>query len=204
MKLYQYTLSPNSRRVRIFIAEKGVELPFIHVDITRGESHIPEYLKINPMGAVPVLELDDGSYIAESVAICRYFEALQPEPSLFGVAPLEIARIEMWQRRIELKWYMPATMFWLHSSPVNAARIKQIPEWAEQNREAVSKFLGWLDGEMAHREYVAGDKFSIADILAFTASMDQSKPTVGLNFDPALKNLARWHARVSSRPSANA
>jgi len=204
MKLYQYSMSPNSRRVRLFLAEKGLDIPCVEVDISRGENHSPAYLKINPMGAVPALEADDGTYIAESVAICRYFEALQPQPSLFGVTPMEIAMIEMWQRRIELKWFVPLTEYWLHSAPMYAQRVRQIPALAEQNRAAISQFLTWLDGDLANREYIAGDRYSMADILALTTMDHGNSPDVGLMTSPELKHLARWHRIVSSRDSVKA
>lgn len=203
MKLYQFDLSPNSRRVRLFLAEKGLEIPYVDVDLGKGESHTPDFLRLNPMGEVPVLETDEGCYIAESVAICRYFEALQPEPHLFGVTPIEMARIEMWQRRIELKWFGPLTQYWLHTSPRFAHQRRQIPEWAEQNAQAVSEFVTWLDGELAGREYIAGECFSIADILALTA-IDHGNTAVGLKTSPVSKNLARWHQTVAGRPSATA
>ena len=204
MKLYQTNYSPNSRRVRIFLAEKGLDVPYIHVDLSKGESHTPDYLKMNPMGEVPLLETDDGCYIAESVAICRYFEALQPEPHLFGSTPLEIATIEMWQRRIELKWFGPLTQYWLHTSPMYTRHLKQIPEWADQNCKAVDKFVTWLDGDLSNREYIAGDRYSIADILALAAIDHGNSAVVGLQTNPELNNLARWHQTVSRRPSATA
>jgi glutathione S-transferase len=202
MKLYQFHLSPNSRRVRLFLAEKGLDIPCVHVDISQGESHAPEYLKMNPMGEVPLLETDDGRYIAESVAICRYFEALQPEPPLFGVTPDEIATIEMWQRRIELKWFGPLIMFWHHTSPIFAPILKQIPEWAEHNRQAICHFVTWLDGALAGREYIAGERYTMADILAL-ATIDHGN-IIGLETSPELQNLWRWHGTVSSRKSAQA
>jgi glutathione S-transferase len=203
MKLHQYDYSPNSRRVRIFLAEKGLDIPTVPVDIRKGESHTPDYLRMNPMGEVPLLETNDGCYIAESVAICRYFEAIQPEPTLFGVTSTEIATIEMWQRRVELKWFGPLTLYWAHTSPIFASKFKQIPEAAEQNCQAVHTFLSWLDSELSSREYIAGERYSIADILALTA-IDHGNQVVGLKTSPALKNLARWHEMVSSRPSARA
>jgi len=203
MKLHQSNLSPNSRRVRVFLAEKGLDIPYVDVDLSKGESHTPDYLNMNPMGEVPMLETDDGCYITESVAICRYFEALQPEPHLFGVTPIEMATIEMWQRRIELKWFGPLTQFWGHTSPRFAHRHGQIPEWAEQNAQAVGEFVTWLDSELSGREYIAGESFSIADILAL-ATFDHGNATVGLKTSPALKNLVRWHQMVSRRPSARA
>ena len=201
MKLYQSHLSPNSRRVRLFLAEKGLDIPSVEVDLRTGESHTPDYLKMNPMGEVPVLETDEGCYIAESVAICRYVEALQPEPHLFGVTPIEMALIEMWQRRIELKWFGPLTQFWHHSSPLFAHKLRQIPEWAEHNAQAVGEFVTWLDSELSDREYIAGKCLSIADILALVA-IDHANTAVGLKTSPALKNLMRWHQTVSRRPSA--
>ncbi len=203
MQLYQYFGSPNSRRVRIYLAEKGMQIPCIEVDIGRGESHTPEYLRMNPMGEVPLLQTDGGAYIAESVAICRYLEALQPEPRLFGTTADEVGSIDMWQRRIELKWFVPLTGYWMHTSPIYVQRLTQIPAWAEQNRHAISDFLIWLDGELAARTFIAGDRYSIADILALT-TMDHSNRVVGLAVDPDLKHLARWHRTVSERPSARA
>jgi glutathione S-transferase len=202
MKLYQSHFSPNSRRVRMFLAEKGLEVPCIDVDIRSGQSHTPDYLKINPMGQVPVLTMDDDSSIAESVAICHYFEALRPEPALFGGTPRETAVIEMWQRRIELKWFVPLTQYWLHSAPMWAYNVRQIPELAEQNRDEISRFLTWLDGDMADREFIAGDRYSMADIIALTTMDHANSVHVGLKVSPELHNLARWHERVSGRPSA--
>lgn len=204
MRLYHSYVSPNSRRVRIFLAEKGIAIPCTQVDIRKGQSHTPEYLEINPMGEVPALTLDDGTSLAESVAICRYFEAQQPAPALFGTTPRQTAVIEMWQRRIELKWFVPLTQYWLHSTPMWAQRMKQIPELAEQNCAAIAQFLMWLDDDLASREYMAGSEFSMADIIALTTMDHADSAYVGLDVSPALKNLARWHERVSGRPSANA
>lgn len=203
MKLYQSEFSPNSRRVRMYLAEKRVQVPCVQVDIRKGATHTPEYLKINPMGEVPVLELDNGRRIAESIAICRYFEALYPEPSLFGATPDQIGTIEMWQRRIELKWFGPLISYWHHTSPMWTTGVKQIPEWAEQTRVAINKFLTWLDSDMSEREFIAGASFSIADILGL-AAMDHGNLIVGFMTPPELRNIARWHATVSSRASAKA
>jgi glutathione S-transferase len=190
--------------VRIFLAEKGLEVPMVEVDISAGQSHTPEYLKINPMGQVPALVMDDGSAIAESVAICRYLEALRPEPDLFGRTPRELAEIDMWQRRIELNWSVPLTRYWHHSSQMWAGRVAQIPALAEQNRAAIGRFIVWLDGEIAGREYVAGNRYTMADILAL-ATMDHANSVyVGLTVSNRLENLARWHDTVSSRTSARA
>ena len=204
MKLYQANSSPNSRRVRIFLVEKGLDIPFVDVDLSKGRSHTSDYLKINPMGEVPALVIDESTSISESVAICRYFEALQPGPPLFGSTPKESAVIEMWQRRIELKWFVPLTQYWLHSAPMWAHRVRQIPGLAEQHRESISRFLIWLDGDIADREYIAGDSYSMADILALTTMDHANSARVGLHVSQELGNLARWHETVSRRPSAKA
>lgn len=203
MKLYQSNFSPNSRRVRIYLAEKQIQVPCVEVDIRTGASHTPEYLKRNPMGEVPALELDDGQVIAESIAICRYFEALHRHTALFGTTAQEIATIEMWQRRIELKWFGPLVAYWHHSAPSWAGRVKQIPELAAQNRGQIINFCTWLDGEMADREYIAGREFTIADILGLVA-FDHGVYVGGFEPVKELKNLERWRTLVASRPGAGA
>jgi glutathione S-transferase len=205
MKIYTYPGAPNPRRVDIYLAEKGIEVPRETVDIMKGRTRSPEFLeKINAAGGVPVLELDDGSHIAESVAICRYFEALHPTPPLFGSTPEEIGRIEMWNRRIELNYMMPVGQVWIHGSPFTKAVVKhQIEEVAETNRSVVRRYHQFLDDQLARREFVAGDTFTMADILALTTT-DFAGGLVKLPFDPSLANLAAWHARVSGRPSAKA
>jgi glutathione S-transferase len=205
MKLYTYAGAPNPRRVHIFLAEKGIALPFETVDITKRANRTPEFLaNVNPLGGLPVLALDDGTHLAESVAICRYFEALHPEPALFGRTPAEIGRIEMWNRRIELGFMMPVGMAWVHGSPLTKAVVKhQIPEMAEQSRELVRRQFDFLDAELAKREFVAGDAHSMADILALT-TFDFAGQLNHLHPEPRHANLLRWHAAVSSRPSARA
>ena len=137
MKLYTFAGAPNPRRVHIYLVEKGIDVPFEHVDIMKRENRKPEFMKnVNVMGGLPVLELDDGSHIAESIAICRYLEALNPEPPLFGATPKEQAQIEMWLRRIELNFMFPLGMVWIHGSPLTAGVVEhQIAEVAEQNRK---------------------------------------------------------------------
>src|SRR5688572_4741525 len=170
MKLYTYPGAPNPRRVHIFLAEKGITVPFERVDIMTRANRTPEFLaKVNPMGGLPVLELDDGSHLAESVAICRYFEASQPEPSLFGRTPADIGRIDMWNRRVELSFMQPVGMVWIHGSPLTAKVVKkQIPEMAEQGRGLVRQAFAFLDRQLASQPFVAGDAYSMADILALT------------------------------------
>ena len=204
MKLYQSYFSPNSRRVRIFLAEKSLQVPCTEIDLLKGQSHTSEYLKINPMGEVPALVMDDGTSIAESVAICRYFEMFQPEPCLFGSSAKESAVIEMWLRRIELKWFIPLTQYWLHTAPMWSHRVEQISRLAEQNRASMEQFLIWLDSEMAERDFIAGERYSMADIIAQTTMDHANSPYVCLEVSHDLKNLSRWHDRVSTRPSAKA
>ena len=153
---------------------------------------------------MPVLELDDGSHIAESVAICRYFEALHPEPPLFGTTPKAQALVEMWSRRVELNGMRPIGMVWIHGSPLTkAVNPHQIPEVAEQNRGLVHQFWAFLDRSLEGREWLAGDAYTIADILALT-TVDFASRFVEVPPDPGLASLAAWHARASARPSATA
>jgi glutathione S-transferase len=203
LKLYTYPGAPNPRRVHIFLAEKGIDIPFETVDIMKRENRTPEFMeKVNVMGGLPVLELDDGSHIAESVAICRYFEALHPEPSLFGRDAKEKGVIDMWLRRIELNFMMPVGMVWVHGSPLTKAVMKnQIAEVAEQNRKVVENYFGFLDGQLASREFIAGDRYSIADIVAL-CTLDFAAALNALAHTPEQKNLTRWHEAVSARPSA--
>lgn len=205
MKLYTYPGAPNPRRVHIFLAEKGIALPFERVDIMTRANRTPEFLaNVNPLGGLPVLQLDDGSHIAESVAICRYFEARQPEPSLFGRTPEEIGRIDMWNRRVELSFMQAVGMAWIHGSPLTARVVKkQLPEMAELARGLVRDAFRFLDAELAKRPFVAGDAYSMADILALT-TFDFAGQLNQLHPEPEQKSLLRWHAEVSARPSAKA
>lgn len=205
MKLYTFAGAPNPRRVHIYLAEKGITVPFESVDIMKRANRTPEFIeKRNVMGGLPVLELDDGSHIAESVAICRYFEATQPEPPLFGRSPKEQAIIEMWIRRIELNFMLPVGMVWVHGSPLTKSVIKhQIAEVAEQNREIVERYLGFLDGQLATRAHIAGDDFTMADIMAVT-TLDFATRLNRFELAPGQRHLADWYARVCARPSISA
>ncbi len=203
MKLYDYKAGPNPRRVRIFLAEKGIEVPLVHTDILKREQKRPEFLAKNPLGSVPVLELDDGTCISESVAICRYFEALHPQPALFGQTPLAQATIEMWLRRIELSFMVPVGMVWIHGHPLTARLIQQIPEVAEQNRKRVHAGYGLLNDQLAHNTFVAGPDYSVADAVLL-ASLDFAHGLVGVPYSQTLTHLARWHTQVTARPSAEA
>jgi glutathione S-transferase len=202
MLLYTSKTAPNPRRVHVFLAEKGIDVPRVEVDIGRAENRGAEFLARNPIGQVPVLELDDGTRLAESVAICRYFEELQPEPDLFGRAPLERAQIEMWNRRMEHEIALPVFATFQMTHEFFKGRVEQVPEFgAASKRKAIAR-LGWLDAELASREYVAGSRFTIADITAL-AAIDFGRVT-GIRIAPEQKHLAAWHARVSARPSARA
>jgi len=203
VKLYTFLGAPNPRRVDLYLAEKGIEVPREQVDILQRQNRTPEFLeRVNPLGGIPVLELDNGVHIAESVAICRYFEASQPTPPLFGSGAEEEACVEMWSRRVELKGMLPVGMVWIHGSPLTRAVMKeQIPAVAEQNRTLVRQFHRFLDRELARRAFVAGDRYTIADILALT-TVDFAATLVGLPWNAELAHLSRWHAEVSARPSA--
>jgi glutathione S-transferase len=203
MKIYSSTVAPNPRRVRIFLAEKGIQVPFEDVDISSAVNRKPEFRKnINPMGEVPVLELDDGTHIAESVAICRYFEELHPEPPLFGAGARERALVEMWNRRMEFNVLLPVAQTFRNTSEFFKGRIPQVPAYAEVCRGAVEKIYAWLDEELGTRRFIAGEKFTIADITALCA-VDFGRVSK-IRIQPEQKNLARWREEVSSRPSAKA
>jgi glutathione S-transferase len=202
VKLYDSTMAPNPRRVRIFLAEKGVEVPTVQVDIGKAENRQPPYLAKNPLGGVPMLELDDGRFLAESVAICRYFEETHPEPPLFGTGATDRAMVEMWNRRMELEVLSPIAQTFRNTHEFFAGRIEQVPAYGEACRGVATRRLEWLDGELADREFVAGDRFSIADITAMVG-IDFGRVT-GIGIGPEQKNLQRWHEAVSSRPSAKA
>ncbi len=202
MKLYDYPQAPNPRRVRVFLAEKGIAVPLERIDIMQRTNRKPEFLARNPLGGIPVLELDDGTCIAESVAICRYFEALHPDPPLFGREAREQALVEMWNRRVELVLLNAIGMVWRHGSPLTAKIVQQIPENVEPNRKGAAVFFELLDRELGKREFIAGERISIADITALCtigfATMVQIVP------DPSLDGVARWYKAMSARPSASA
>jgi glutathione S-transferase len=195
VKLYDSAMAPNPRRVRIFLAEKGIEVPTVQVDIGKAENRQPDFLAKNPLGGVPVLELDDGRFLAESVAICRYFEEIQPEPPLMGTDAADRAWVEMWNRRMELEVASNCMQAFRQTHDFFKGRIPQVPEWGAACKESALKRLAWLDGELAEREF-------IADITALVG-IDFGRVSK-ISIDPAQKNLQRWHEAVSSRPSAKA
>ncbi len=194
--------APNPRRVRIFAAEKGIELPSQEVSILKREQKSPEFVAKNPRGQTPALELDDGTVIAESVAICRYLEALHPEPPLFGTTPTEIALIEMWSRRVEMIGMNPIGQVWVHTHQFTAALPGRNAEWGEANRPRVADAFAFFDRSLENSEYLAGDSYSMADILLLT-TVDFAT-FVGCGPSPENGALLRWHETVSARPSAAA
>jgi glutathione S-transferase len=202
MKLYNSPVAPNPRRVRVFLAEKNVQVPLEDVDIGNRVNRQPEFLKKNPLAGVPVLELDDGTFIAESVAICRYFEGLHPEPPLMGTDAADRAVVEMWNRRMEFAILQPIADAFRQRHEFFKGRIRQLPEYAELQKQNAEDNLKWFDSELANRRYVAGARFSIADITAMIA-IDFGRVSK-IAIQPEQKNLARWHAEVSARPSAKA
>ncbi len=201
MKLYDGGRAPNPRRTRIFLAEKGIKVPLVQVDLGALEQMSAAYAAINPMKRVPALVLDDGTVITESIAICRYFEALQPEPALFGCGALDGARVEMWNRRLELHLLFAVSHVFRNSHPaMKAMEVPQVPAWAEANKPRILEFINFLDGELKDRPFIAGDAFTVADITGLVA-VDFMKPAK-LAVPDELTHLTRWHADVSARPSA--
>jgi glutathione S-transferase len=203
MKLYDGGRAPNPRRVRVFLAEKGITIPTEQVDLGKLEQRTEAYTAINPMQRVPALVLDDGTVIAESIAICRYFEAVQPDPPLFGRGALNIALVEMWNRRVEFHLFAPVTTVFQHLHPAMKVMVNpQVPAWGEANKARIFQFLQFMDGELKRRPYIAGEDFTVADITALVAVdfMKVSKLTV----PEELADLRRWYAAVSARPSAAA
>jgi glutathione S-transferase len=203
MKLYDSKMAPNPRRARILLAEKGITVPTEQVDMMIMAHKTPEYTAINPFQRMPTLVLDDGTVIAESMAICRYFETLQPDPPLFGTGAKEIAQVEMWNRRAEINFFANVAAVFRHLHPaMKELEVPQIPAFAEANKPRVAWFLELLDGELAKREFIAGDRYSVADITMLCA-VDFMKPA-RLTIPEGAANVKRWHATVAARPSARA
>lgn len=203
MKLYDSGRAPNPRRVRVFLAEKGITVPSEQVDIGAMEHKSETFTALNPLQRLPVLELDDGTVITESIAICRYFEGLRPEPRLFGRGAKEEALVEMWNRRMELHLLACVSAVFRHLHPaMRELEDPQVPDWGEANKPRVMDFLEFLDGELKDRLYVTGDHYTVADITGLIA-IDFMKPAK-LAVPAELVNVRRWHGQVSARPSARA
>ncbi len=203
MKLYDGGRAPNPRRVRIFLAEKGLSVPLEPVDMSALGHREETVTRRNPLQRLPVLELDDGTVLTETIAICRYFEELHPEPVLFGTGALGRAKVEMWQRRMEFNLFTPVAQAFRHIHPaMKEWEVPQVPEWGEANKPKAVEFLRLLDKELAGREFIAGDSYSVADITGLVA-VDFMKPArIQLPEDCA--HVLRWYKAVSGRPSAGA
>ncbi len=203
MKLYEYESFPSPRRVRMFLAEKGINIPCEQIDVPAGEHRSPEYLSKNQDGLVPLLELDNGEYISETVAISRYFEENYPQTPLMGTTAEEKARIEMWQRRVENSLANTVATYFHHATEglgeLDRYRNK---EWGEKNREKAINGMKQLNNQLADNKFIAGDKFSVADITAL-CSIDFAT-AVNIPIPDECRNLKRWYAEVSQRQSATA
>ncbi|MBL8581406.1 MAG: glutathione S-transferase [Rhizobiaceae bacterium] len=203
MKLFDGARAPNPRRVRIFLAEKGITVPLVPVDMAAFGHRGEEVASRNPLRRLPVLELDDGTVLTESVAICRYFEEIHPEPPLFGTGAVGKAKVEMWQRRMELNFLACVAAAFRHLHPaMKEWEVPQVAEWGEANKPKAISFMRLLDEELATREFVAGDSYSIADITGLVA-MDFTKPA-RIEMPAELIHLRRWYEQVSGRLSAKA
>ena len=203
MRIIETRGAPNPRRVRIFLAEKRISMPFEEVDLMEGALRTPEFTVLNPMQRVPVLILDDGTAISESVAICRYFEELQPEPALFGRGAVGRANVEMWNRRVELGLFAAVATVFRHLHPkMSHLEVPQVAAWGEANKTKVVEMLSLLDATLAKRPFIAGEDYSIADITALVA-IDFMKPA-HIERPEGLVNVRRWQGEVSARESARA
>lgn len=203
MKLYDGGMAPNPRRVRIFLAEKGIEVPLEEVDMS-ALGHKSELISSkNPLQRLPVLELDDGTIICESMAICRYFEELHPQTPLMGTDSVDRALVEMWQRRMEMNLLLLVANVFRHAHPaMEQWEVPQIKEFSEANKPKVLATLAWLNDELKDREFIAGDRYTVADITAMIA-IDFMKPA-RIQLPDDLEHLLEWYQRVKSRPSASA
>lgn len=203
MKIIETKAAPNPRRVRIFLAEKGITVPYEEVGFMKGELKTAEFAKVNPNYRVPVLLLDDGTAISETVAICRYFEETQPKPALFGEGAKGRAIVEMWQRRVELGLWSYVTQAFRHIHPAIAQlELPQVKDWGEACKSKALDELRLLDAQLGSARFIAGDAYGIADITALCA-MDFMRPA-RITRPPELKNVERWYNEVSARPSAKA
>ncbi len=203
MKLYNDKTAPNPRRVRIFLAEKGIDIEMVDIDIMAEEHRSDAFTQINPLQRLPVLELDDGRTIAETVAICRYFEEIHPEPPLMGRDTYDRAKTEMWQRHVEMHLFAPISQCMRHLHPRLAILEKpQVKEWGEANRDKSVSAIRWLDSQLGTRAYIAGEEFSIADITGLCAADFARFARIDIPQD--CEHFRRWYADVSARPSAAA
>ena len=203
MRIIETRAAPNPRRVRVFLAEKGISVPTAEVDLMKGELRTPEMRAKNPFQRVPILELDDGTCLSETVAICRYFEELHPEPALFGTGALGRATVEMWNRRVELGLLAAVASTFRHLHPAMAhLETPQVTAWGEANKPKALEVLILLDQHLASSRFIAGPDYSIADVTALCA-IDFMRPA-RIKRPDDLTHLERWYQEVSARPSAKA
>ena len=201
MKLHHSIHAPNARRVRIFLAEKGIEVPFVNVDLSKLDHRRAAFRAVNLFETVPALELDDGTKISESIAICRYFEELRPSPNLFGATPLERAEVEMWQRRAEFFLLLPIAQVFRHTHPAMVQlESPQVPDWAASNRVKAQAHFARFNSALEGRPFLAGERFSVADITGLVA-LDFSKPA-RLAIPEEFRNLHRWWSDLAARPGS--
>ena len=210
MKLYDFGPAANSKRVRVFLAEKGIEIPIVELNVREDDQFKEPFTSMNPFHCVPFLELDDGTVIAESISVCRYLEELHPEPSLFGRTPEERGIIDMWNRRVELDGFMPALHAVRNKVPLFAGRVvpgtrtdlTQLPMMVERGTEMADIFLARLEPHMAENAFIAGADVSIADITCwFVINMVNM---LGIDVERRYPNIHRWHTEFSARPSTDA
>ncbi|TNE41007.1 MAG: glutathione S-transferase family protein [Alphaproteobacteria bacterium] len=200
MKLYDTPMAPNPRRVRIFIAEKGITIPTVDINLMKGEHRQPEYRNLVPNGRVPALELDDGKVLCESIAICRYLESLYPEPNLMGKDALEIAEIEMWTRRMEFELMMPVASAFRHVHPAGAKLETQFKDFGLSMKKVGERSFAYLNKVLAERPYIAGDRYTIADISAIcTVQFGAAVSDIHVKEDQP--HLKRWADEMAARPA---
>jgi glutathione S-transferase len=202
MKIYDTHTAPTPRRVRMFLAEKDIDVEYVQVDLQKGENISPEMRAKNPIGKIPILELDDGTCISESDAICLYFEELYPEKPLLGSNALEKAQVAMWQRQVEFGLFMQVGMCFQHSTGYFKDRMTPVKEFGEVSGQNAGKFLKLLERRLGESEFIAGDTFSIADITAF-CSIDFAR-VIDIRISGEQKNLQRWYEAMCQRASAKA
>jgi glutathione S-transferase len=194
--------APNPRRVRIFLAEKGVDLPETLINMMKREHKSEDFRAKNAMGQIPTLELDDGTCISETVSICRYLEELYPEPPMFGTTPVERAMVDMWIRRIEFSVMMPVGQFWRHAHPRTAALLTQFTDFGESNRATYVGAQKFMNRELEGHDFVVGNTLTMADICLLS-TVDFAE-WIGLPMEAEFTNLAAWHGRMTARASAAA
>ena len=199
MKLWSAHVAPSPRRTVIYVMEKGIEVETVNIDLSAKENYAPDFVAKNPLARVPVLEFDDGTCLAESKAICRYFEETHPKPPLLGTDVQDRALVEMWDRRMESELMGNMTGAFRHGHPYWEGRIEQVPAYGDICRRNAEEKMAWLDGELANRQYIAGDAFTIADITAICAL--GIGRVAKISIPKELSHLTAWHERMSARPS---